>query len=733
MKPEIWRELGLKDEEYQMIVDVLGREPNYVELSMYSVMWSEHCSYKHSKETLRLLPTKGDRVLQGPGENAGIIDIGDGLGVCFKMESHNHPSAIEPYQGAATGVGGIIRDIFTMGARPVALLNSLRFGSLEETKNRYLFNGVVAGISGYGNCIGIPTVGGEVYFESCYGGNPLVNAMCVGIIEKEKIKLGHATGSGNLVVLVGAHTGRDGIHGVTFASEELSEASKEKRPSVQVGDPFMGKLLLEACLELIENGDVVGIQDLGGAGLTCATCETASRAGTGMEINLDDVPLREEGMEAYEIMISESQERMLLIVSPEKESKVHEVFKRWGLTSTTIGHVTDDGILRVYKGGKITAEVPAHSLADGAPAYNPVCSEPDYIKAVGEFNISEIPDVDDANSTLLKLLSHPSIASKEWVYRQYDHMVRTCTVILPGSDAAVIRIRGSQKGLALTTDCNSRYVYLDPQEGAKIAIVEAARNLVCSGAKPLAVTDCLNFGSPEKPGIFWQFRKAVEGISESCEFFGIPVVSGNVSFYNEVNGEAIYPTPTIGMVGLLEDVSLCCTQDFKKAGELIVLLGDTYEELGGSEYLSVIHSLVKGKPPKLDLIKEKTLLKVVLAIIQQGLVSSAHDISEGGLIVALSECCICGNIGAKVRLESEGLRMDALLFGESQSRTLLSIHPDNIHAVMEMALSSGVPFKLIGWVGGDKLIVNVDGEEKINISIDEISKNWREAIECYMK
>lgn len=733
MNPEIWRKLGLKDDEFQMIVNILGREPNFVELSMYSVMWSEHCSYKHSKETLRLFPTTGRRVLQGPGENAGIVDIGDNIGICFKMESHNHPSAIEPYQGAATGVGGIIRDIFTMGARPVALLNSLRFGPLKDNKNRHLFRGVVAGISGYGNCIGIPTVGGEIYFDSCYDRNPLVNVMCAGVIDKNKIKLGRATGLGNLVILVGARTGRDGIHGVTFASEELSQSSEEKRPSVQVGDPFLEKLLLEACLELIENGDIVGIQDLGGAGLTCATSETASRAKTGMEINLDKVPLREEGMEAYEIMISESQERMLLIVAPEKEQRVHEVFHRWGLDSVTIGKVTSDGILRVFMKGKVVAEVPARSLADEGPVYHPEAQKPKYLQEVSLLDLTEIPDLTDANRVLLKLLSSPSLSSKEWVYSQYDHMVRTCTVVLPGSDSAVLRIRGTKKGIALTTDCNSRYVYLNPQEGGKIAVAEAARNLVCSGAEPLAVTDCLNFGNPEKPEIFWQFRKAVEGIAEACRYLDIPVVSGNVSFYNEANGAAIYPTPTIGMVGLLEDLDFRCTQDFKKEGDIIVLLGDTYEELGGSEYLSELFGLVKGNSPAIDLDKEKSLQKLVLSAIRKGMISSAHDLSEGGLALALAECCIGGNLGAKINLNSMGLRKDSVLFGESQSRIVLSISPDKFDYFKQEAENSSVTYKVIGLVIGNRLSIDLDGKNLIDLAVEEISQAWREVLGCYMR
>ncbi|MCL5981308.1 MAG: phosphoribosylformylglycinamidine synthase subunit PurL [Firmicutes bacterium] len=733
MKAGFWRELGLKDQEYEMIVDILGREPNYVELGMYSVMWSEHCSYKNSKEVLRTFPTTGERVLQGPGENAGIVDIGDGLAVCFKIESHNHPSAIEPYQGAATGVGGIIRDIFTMGARPIALLNSLRFGPLSDPRARYIMGGVVAGIAGYGNCIGIPTVGGEVYFDRCYQGNPLVNAMCVGLLEKDKIKRGQAAGIGNAVILVGARTGRDGMHGVTFASEELSEASEERRPAVQVGDPFMEKLLLEACLELIDSHDLVGIQDLGGAGLTCATSEMASRAGTGMEIELDQVPCRETGMTPYEIMLSESQERMLLVVEPAKEERVHQVFRRWGLDATTVGRVTADGDLRVRMGGQVVAEVPARSLAEEAPVYCPEYREPSYLQETMALNLSAIPDVTDTGSTLLALLASPNIASKEWVWRQYDHMVRTCTVVLPGSDAAVLRLRGTKKGLAMTCDCNSRYAYLDPYTGGKIAVAEAARNLVCSGAEPLAVTDCLNFGNPEKPEIFWQFRSCVAGISEACRVLGTPVTGGNVSFYNETNGEAIFPTPTVGMVGLLDDVKLRCTLDFKQTGDLLVLLGETFTELGGSEYLAVQHGLVRGRPPALDLGKEQALQKLVLAAIRQGLVASAHDLSEGGLAVALAECCFGHSLGAAVTLNSGNLRTDALLFGESQSRILLSLPEEKLTALQDLAAVAGVPLQKLGHVGGETLEISVDGRLLVDVPVILMRDKWREAIACYLK
>lgn len=730
MKPEDWRKIGLRDNEYDLITKILGREPNQVELGMFGVMWSEHCSYKHSKAVLRTFPTTGPRVLQGPGENAGIVAIGDGLAVCFKIESHNHPSAIEPYQGAATGVGGIIRDIFTMGARPIAILDSLRFGTLDDSKVRYLFNGVVSGIAGYGNCIGIPTVGGEIYFDPCYQGNPLVCVMCVGLIETEKIRLGKATGVGNLVILAGARTGRDGMHGASFASEELSEASEEKRPAVQVGDPFMEKLLLEACLELIENGDLEGIQDLGAAGLTCAVSEMASRGGTGMEIELSKVPCREEGMTPYEIMIAESQERMLMVVTPEKEAKVHGVFQRWGLTSTTIGRVTADGLLRIKMHGQVVAEVPARSLAEDSPVYYPASAKPAYLERTAQLDLAAIPQPDDFNTVLLKLLFTPNLASKEGVWQQYDYMVRTSTVVRPGSNAAVLRIRGTQKALAMTTDCNARYVYLDPYAGGQIAVAEAARNVVCSGGEPLAITDCLCFGNPEKPEIYWQFRQAVEGISAACRALETPVTGGNVSFYNETKGEAIYPTPVIGMVGLLNDVTKACTLPFKAAGDLIVLLGESFDELGGSEYLAVIHGRVQGKPPALDLAKEKALHRVVLAAIGQGLVHSAHDLAEGGLAVAVAECLFEHEIGARLELDANGLRPDSLLFGESQSRVILSLSPENLPVLRELAVREEVPLAVIGRTGGDRFQIYVDGAPRVDLPVAQVKAAWQGAIPC---
>ncbi|MFC1596220.1 phosphoribosylformylglycinamidine synthase subunit PurL, partial [Candidatus Margulisiibacteriota bacterium] len=613
--PKVIKEHGLSTDEYQRILKILGRHPNMVELGLYSVLWSEHCSYKSSKLLLKNFPTKGPRVLQGPGENAGIVDIGDGLAVSFKIESHNHPSAVEPYQGAATGVGGIIRDVFTMGARPVACLNSLRFGELDESKrSKYLFNGVVAGIAGYGNCIGIPTIAGEIYFNDCYRENILVNAMCVGIVQSGDTHVddlygpiirGKAAGEGNSVLYVGAATGRDGIHGATFASVELSEESEEKKSSVQVGDPFMEKLLLEACLELLKTDIVVGMQDMGAAGLTSSTSEMASRSGSGIELNLDNVPRREEGMTPYEIMLSESQERMVVIVEKDKEEVAYEIFEKWGLHAVKVGEVTSDKMLRITEKGKVVAEVPATSLADDAPVYEMASERPYYIDQVQKARVDEIPDMEikDAEKVLLNLLSQPNIADKSYVYEQYDHQVQTNTEILPGrGDASVIRVKGTKNKLAVTTDCNSRYCYLDPCLGGKIAVAEAARNLVCTGAEPLAVTDCLNFGNPEKPEMFWQFAEAVKGLSEACLKFDTPVISGNVSFYNESSAHiAVFPTPVVGMVGLIEAGTPVLDMSFKDAGDLVVLLGVTRNALGGTEFLKVVHGLEAGLPPTLDM------------------------------------------------------------------------------------------------------------------------------------
>jgi phosphoribosylformylglycinamidine synthase subunit PurL len=722
---KIYREMGLSDSEFASAEQILGRTPNYTETGLFSVMWSEHCSYKNSKPVLKKFPVTGERVLQGPGEGAGIVDIGDGQAVVFKIESHNHPSAIEPYQGAATGVGGIIRDVFSMGARPIALLNSLRFGELESPRVKYLFEQVVAGIAGYGNCIGIPTVGGEVQFDGAYEGNPLVNAMCVGLINHEDIKKGQAHGVGNTVMYVGAKTGRDGIHGATFASEELNEASEEKRPAVQVGDPFMEKLLLEACLELVKNDALVGIQDMGAAGLTSSSAEMASKAGSGIEMNLDLVPQRETGMTAYEMMLSESQERMLIVVEKGREQEIIDLFSKYELEAVAIGKVTDDKMLRLLHKGEVVADVPADALAEEAPVYYKPSSEPAYFREFQAMD-NKIPNVENYETTLLQLLQQPTIASKEWVYDQYDHMVRTSTVVSPGSDAAVVRIRGTEKGLAMTTDCNSRYIYLDPETGGKIAVAEAARNIVCSGGEPLAITDCLNFGNPEKPEIFWQFEKAVDGMSEACRTLSTPVIGGNVSLYNETNGTAIYPTPVVGMVGLVENLKHVMTQHFKKAGDLIYLLGDTKDEFGGSELQKLVYGKIFGKAPELDLEVEASYQAQILTVIKNGLVASAHDVAEGGAAVALAESVI-GSKGLGAAVELEGNAVSAL-FSESQSRFILSVKPEN-----QIEFESITDAVLIGKVVETPVLkVDVNGENVINQDAEGLKKAWKGAIPCLL-
>lgn len=727
----IYADMGLSDEEFGTVKKILGRRPNYTETGLFSVMWSEHCSYKNSKPVLRRFPTEGEQVLQGPGEGAGIVDIGDGQAVVFKIESHNHPSAIEPYQGAATGVGGIIRDVFSMGARPVAMLNSLRFGELQSPKVKYLFENVVAGIAGYGNCIGIPTVAGEIYFDSCYEGNPLVNAMCVGLIDHDKIQKGVAKGIGNSVMYVGASTGRDGIHGATFASEELSEESEAKRPAVQVGDPFMEKLLLEACLELIDTGAVQGIQDMGAAGLTSSSAEMASKAGNGMELNLDLVPQREPGMSAYEMMLSESQERMLVVVEKEREEEVKQLFDKWGLLSATVGKVTDDGLLRLLHHGEVVAEVPVDSLAEDAPVYHKPSKVPAYYEQY-QGQEEESIAVEDATKALHQLLSAPTIASKEWVYSQYDYQVRTNTAVSPGSDAAVIRIRGTKKALAMTVDCNSRYIYLDPEVGGAIAVAEAARNVVCSGAKPLAITDCLNFGNPENPEIFWQFEKSVDGMSAACRTLNAPVIGGNVSLYNERSGMAVYPTPVVGMVGLIDDIAHITTQDFKNADDVIILLGETKPELGGSELQKLVNGNISGKPPVIDLEQEKAVQGLVLEAIRQGLVTSAHDLAEGGLAVGLVESAICGDKGIEVEIETK-LTDTQFLFSESQSRIVLSVNKSDVQDVLTKAEQAQVPATVIGRViDGEQVSFNVNGKEVISTSVTELKASWKDAIPCIM-
>jgi len=715
--------MGMTEEEYALAKGILGRQPNYTELGLFSVMWSEHCSYKNSKVLLRKFPTSGERILQGPGEGAGVVDIGDGQAVVFKMESHNHPSAVEPFQGAATGVGGIIRDVFSMGARPIALLNSLRFGELKTERSKYLLHEVVAGIAAYGNCVGIPTVGGEIYFDDCYEGNPLVNAMCVGLIDHADIRKGQAHGEGNTVMYVGADTGRDGIHGATFASEELSEASEAKRPSVQVGDPFMEKLLIEACLDAIKSPALVGIQDMGAAGLISSSSEMASKAGMGIELCLDDVPQRETGMSAYEMMLSESQERMLMVIKKGREREIVDIFSKYGLHAVAVGKVTGDGLVRIVHKGEVAAEVLADALANRAPEYRKPSREPEYFRA-GCGERWEPEPIADCGATLLELLAQPTIASKEWVYEQYDHQVRTNTVALPGaSDAAVLRIRGTRKALAMAADCNSRYVYLDPFVGGQIAVAEAARNVVASGALPLAITDCMNYGSPENPEIFWQMEKSVDGICAACRALGTPVISGNVSLYNERSGAAIYPTPTIGMVGLVEDLAHVTTQGFKSAWNLVYLVGETRAEFGGSELQKATRAGgIFGAPPSMDLEKEAACQGAMLKAIRAGLVASAHDVSEGGLAVALAECLMSGaaGLGADINLDMER----ALLFSESQSRFVASVPAESGE---EFARVTGAI--CIGNVNeSGRLAVHCKGAKAVDVSVEEMRGVWKGAL-----
>lgn len=727
VKAEVYQALGLTDAEYQKIEEIVGREPSSTELAMFSVEWSEHCGYPRSRNLLKLLPKEG-KYPALVGEDSGGIIIDD-LAIIFKMESHNHPSQVEPKQGAATGVGGIIRDIFTAGARPIASLDSLRFGPLSEPYNRYLLKGVVDGIQFYGNCLGVPTVGGEIYFDESYSGNCLVNAMSIGICKKKDLARAKAYGAGNSIMYVGSSTGRDGIGGCSvLASHEFSEG-EEKRPTVQIGDPFTEKCLIEATLETLATGHVVGIKDMGAAGLTCSSAEMAHAGGSGMEIDLDRVPLRESGMEAYEIMMSESQERMLVCVKSGKEKEIENIFKKWDLHGVVIGHVTDDKKVRVKYQGKVAAEIPTEALAR-APIYEMPAEEPENLKETNKLDLNTIPIPTNYNEVLLKLLASPTIASKEWVYEQYDHMVQTNTTVLPGSDAAVLRIKGTQKGIAATTDCNSRYCFLNPFRGAQIAVAEACRNLVCSGADPAAVTDCLNFGNPEKPDRYWYFKNCIEGIIDACKAFNVAVVSGNVSFYNESPKGAINPTPTIGMIGILENIEKRTTQYFKNEGDLVLLLGESKEELGGSEYLKVMHGKVAGQAPEIDLEKEKALQKVVFEAIQHGLVSSAHDCSEGGLAVALAECCISNKdkmLGAQIselQAPNSKLRTDALLFGESQSRIIVSAKFENADSIEALCKKNDVPFSKVGTVGGQLFKIG----NLIDLKLSDMDRAWRESI-----
>jgi len=731
---QIALEHGLTEEEYGRILKILGRVPTYTELGIYSVMWSEHCSYKNSIALIKTLPRSGGRLLVGAGEeNAGLVDIGDGLAVAFKIESHNHPSAVEPYQGAATGVGGIMRDIFTMGARPIASLNSLRFGTLDNARTRYLFDGVVRGIGDYGNSFGVPTVAGEVYFDPCYQENPLVNAMAVGIVKHGAWASATAKGAGNPVMIVGSSTGRDGIHGATFASEEISEESEKKRPSVQVGDPFTEKLLLEATLEAIRSGFVVGIQDMGAAGITCSTSEMSAKGKCGMRIDLDKVPARETGMSAYELMLSESQERMLVVVQKGREKDVHEIFEKWDLHAEIIGEVIQEDRLIISYRGKLVADVPPETLVlgGGAPVYVREAREPEYIAEVRDLDISTLPVPDDLNKTLLELVGSPDIASKQWVYDQYDSMVRTNNVVLAGADAAVLYVKEGNKGLSVKTDCNGRYVYLNPRRGGRIAVAEAARNVACTGAMPVAITNCLNFGNPYKPGVYWQFREAVGGIGEACRVFDTPVTGGNVSFYNESPVASVFPTPVIGMLGIIEDVRRACRSYFPEPGLAIVLLGKNLGHLGGSEYLARIHGSVRGDAPPIDLAAEKALQHALVRMISGGLLGSAHDCSEGGLAVCLAESCIVGRpltVGAEIELAPTGLRADQLLFGEDQTRVVVSCTRERVAAVLRIAREHGVEAAEIGRTGGSRLLI----QKLVDVSVGELADIYFGAIHAQM-
>jgi phosphoribosylformylglycinamidine synthase subunit PurL len=730
-------EHGLSPEEFEKIRGILGRDPTFTELGVFSAMWSEHCGYKNSRPLLRTLPTEAPWVLQGPGENAGVIDVGDGLAVAFKIESHNHPSAVEPYQGAATGVGGILRDVFTMGARPIAVLNSLRFGEIDGPQGdrvRYLFAGVVKGIGDYGNCVGIPTVGGEVYFDAAYEGNPLVNAMAIGLMKREELIKGVAEGVGNPIMAVGSKTGRDGIHGATFASAELSEESEAKRPMVQVGDPFTEKLLLEASLELIRSGHIVGIQDMGAAGLVSSSTEMAARAGTGVDIEITRVPVRETGMTPYEILLSETQERMLVVARQGHEEHVRAILGKWDLDAETIGEVTDTGMYVIREDGRTVVEIPGEPLVEGCPTYTRQGRESPEVARLRAWPVHELEPREEERDpawALLTLLDAPTIASKRWVYEQYDSTVRTNTVVGPGSDAAVIRLRGTDRAIAATVDANGRYVYLDPYRGGQIAVAEAARNLVCSGALPRAVTDNLNFGNPTKPEVYHQMSEAVRGIGEACRVLETPVTGGNVSLYNENPRGAIYPTPTIGMVGVIDDLDHVTTAGFEEAGDAILLLGTNTDELGASEYLKTIHGRVAGEVPAIDLERERSLQRALLQAIRTGAVRSAHDVAEGGLAVALAESAIADSarpLGIDVELD-DALPPAALLYGEAQSRVVVSCREADVAALLELFAGAGVPARRIGRVGEEGGALRVrTGEGVLEAPVAELARAYYEAI-----
>ncbi len=739
--PALVAEHGLTGDEFDRLVAMLGRTPTFTELGIVSALWSEHCSYKHSRPLLKTLPTQASYVLQGPGENAGVIAIGDGLAVAFKIESHNHPSAVEPYQGAATGVGGILRDVFTMGARPIALLNSLRFGSLDSARVRYLFAGCVKGIGDYGNCVGIPTVAGEVVFDPAYEGNPIVNAMCVGLLREEELMLAVAQGVGNPIIAVGARTGRDGIHGASFASEDLSEASEAKRPRVQVGDPFTEKLLLEASLELIHSGHIVAIQDMGAAGLVSSSAEMAARGDVGVVIDTLKVPARETGMTPYELLLSESQERMLVVAKQGHEDHVRAILEKWDLTAAVIGEVIAEPVYRVTEGDRIVAEFPGIRLVTDCPMYEPNARESDDIRRRREENVNAIaerPEEADPLWTLEELLRSPTIASKRWVYQQYDHTVRTGTVVGPGGDAAVVRIRGTDKAIALKTDCNGRYAFLDPREGARIAVAEAARNVACSGGRPMAITNNLNFGNPKRPEVYFQLKEAVAGLGEACRALGTPVTGGNVSLYNENPSGAVYPTPVVGMVGLVESLAHITRSAFSPSGDgdAIILLGDNTAEIGGSEYLQRIHGVVAGAPPRCDLEAECALIEALLESIRDGAVNSAHDCADGGLAVALAECVMMDRTcptGAEVDLSQwASLPLRALLFGEAQGRVIVSA-PD-AHAVIATANRHGVPSAVIGTVRchTNNLDIRV-GARRVVTRVAPLADAYHEAIPRIMQ
>ncbi|HLR63704.1 MAG TPA: phosphoribosylformylglycinamidine synthase subunit PurL [Lentibacillus sp.] len=723
----LYLEMGLSDDEFEKVKDILGRRPNFIETGIFSVMWSEHCSYKTSKPLLKKFPADGPDVLQGPGEGAGVIDIGDGQAVVFKVESHNHPSAVEPYQGAATGVGGIIRDVFSMGARPIALMNSLRFGNLTTGRTKYLFQEVVHGIAGYGNCVGVPTVGGEVQFDDSYEENPLVNAMCVGLVNHEDIQKGIAAGVGNTVIYAGAPTGRDGIHGATFASDDLSEESDGDRPSVQVGDPFMEKLLIEACLEVIHSDALVGMQDMGAAGLTSSASEMASKAGTGIAMNLDLVPQREEDMNAYELMLSESQERMLLVVKQGREQEIIDVFEKYGLQAVAVGEVTEEKSFLLKQHGEVVTDIPVDALAEEAPVYHMPAKEAAYVKAFQQME-NTVPHVGDHGAMLKQLLQQPTIASKEYAYDQFDSTVQTNTVVKPGSDSGVIRIKGTDKALAITTDCNSRYIYLDPETGGKIAVAEAARNIVSSGARPIGLTDGLNFGNPTNPEVFWQMKQSVEGMSEAARMLETPVVSGNVSLYNQSNGRSIFPTPVVGMVGLIESLEYLTPNFFQEPGDLIYVIGETKAEFGGSELQNVVEGTYQGKAPSIDLQVEAERQKQLLAAIRQNLVQSAHDLAEGGLGVALAESVFNGKgLGLKADISGDPT---TAMFSESQSRFLVSVKPEQkgkFEAVVTAA-------RQIGRVTGDgKFVVRANDGALIDENVQILHDLWKGAIPCLLK